>query len=122
MERTPGSRLPREVTRGQTLETSAVLFSAAPPRTGPRAWQWRPVEKDGRRWFVVNGERGSASQGRPRKKAVLMGAAIGAGVGAAGGGYAVYATGGDADPWVVPAFAGVGAAVGAVCGFLISLL
>jgi hypothetical protein len=35
--------------------------------------------------------------------------------------YASEATGGDTDPWGVPAFAGIGAAVGAACGLLISL-
>jgi len=39
----------------------------------------------------------------------------------AGGFYVGEATGGDAHPWAIPAFAGIGAGIGAITGFLLAL-
>lgn len=61
------------------------------------------------------------ARGRSRKKATIVGAAIGAIVGVGAGAYASQATGGDTDPWGVPGFAAIGAGVGALSGFVISL-
>ncbi len=109
------------ITDDARLRIPPDLWAETRVRTDLHGWHWGSGKRNGQRSSVVNGTRAQVSKGRSRKKAVLIGAAIGGGVGAGGGAYAVYATGGDAEPWVVPAFAGIGAALGAVCGFLISL-
>ena len=110
---------------GQSNVTKWLAFSdlsvIAPGSVELRRWQRHPSDSGNRGRSVSEGGRANASNGRSRKKAVLIGTSIGAGVGAGGGAYAMYATGGDAEPWIVPAFAGLGAAVGAICGFVISL-
>lgn len=93
----------------------------APASAELRRWQVRAAEARNHERFAPEANRVTASNPKSRKKAMLTGATIGGGVGAGGGAYAVYATGGDAEAWLVPAFAGLGVAVGAACGWLISL-
>jgi hypothetical protein len=61
------------------------------------------------------------TNGRSKRRSMLIGAAIGGAVGAAAGFYVGEATGGDAHPWAVPTFAGIGAGVGALTGFVVAL-
>lgn len=72
--------------------------------------------------FEVAGAPGFAKTPRSKRRTTLIFAAIGGAIGAAGGVYVSEATGGDTDPWGVPGFAGIGAAVGAITGFVAALL
>lgn len=117
-ERSNGGRSAGAITKSEGVRIFGHSSLGARVSINLRGSKWRPVEASNDQWSVFDGDPARASKGRSRKKAVLMGAAIGGGVGAGGGAYAVYVTVGDAEP---PAFIGIGAAVGAACGFLISL-
>lgn len=121
-ERPNGSRSVGALTDVQGFGKSDDLSESARVSVTLRAWQWRPVEASSERRVIVGSDHAKGSPGRSRRKAVLIGAAIGGGVGAGGGAYALYANRSDGgEPWLVPGFAGIGAAVGAACGFLFSL-
>lgn len=84
------------------------------------------IPPDRARWLRASSRSASDSaragaNGRSRLRSTLIGAAIGGAVGAAGGLYVGEATGGDAHPWAIPTFAGIGVGVGALTGFVVAL-
>jgi len=109
------------VTLVERFSTFGDLSLCSRMNVDPRPWELRRVDARRGRWSAIQESRAALAQRRSRKKMVLIGVAIGGAVGVGGGIYASKATGGDTDPWGVPGFAGIGAAVGAACGFLISL-
>jgi len=94
---------------------------------GPADVQTVGVPSERARWLRETSLPASAARRAPTKsrgsklRNTLIGAAIGGAVGVAGGFYVGEATGGDAHPWAIPAFAGIGAGIGAITGFLLAL-
>jgi hypothetical protein len=70
---------------------------------------------------VAVGRSPATTRKRSKVKLTLIGAAIGGGLGAAGGLYYGKATGDGAYPQAIPAFGGIGAGIGAVAGFIVAL-
>jgi hypothetical protein len=91
-----------------------IFMTSAPDAVA----QWRRADRP---VWLRGGEQGPVKSQRSKRKTALIGTALGGAVGLAAGVYVSQATAGDADPWAIPGFTGVGAAVGALAGFVVAL-
>ena len=83
-------------------------------------WQARSITQTSRRLAVARGPVPDKTR-RSKVRTTLIGAAIGGSVGAVGGLYYAEATKDGAYPQAIPAFAGIGAGIGAITGFIVAL-
>lgn len=106
---------PAEATRHRVL--AVAVQSVVIADDSAQASRWRRSSSPA----AFNVGPGQPSSRRSKARSSLIGAAIGGAVGVAGGVYVSQATGGDADPWAVPGFAGIGAVIGAITGLVVAL-